>query len=759
LITAACSTTKYVEKNQFLADKIKLVCDNKEVNTDEMKQYYQQKTNRSMKMYLRFYTFARTLKWNKLANTVGEAPILLDSLAIKKTEREFLKYLKNKGFYNAEVSNTGKIKKKKAKIEYIIHAGEPFRISKIEYVPLEESNGLMDSIVKTGMEQTFLSEGKLFDVDLLQAERGRISRLLTENGFYGFSKEYVYFEVDTNIGNKKVEVMVSIKQKIHKAHDGSITQTNHKPYLIKSISFYPDFDPKKSLLQGNTYFNSLDTSHYRHAHSHIFYHERKRQFIKPKVLSTALLFDIDSLYRINDIELTYKHFSRLKVYKLTNIIFTESPLKTDKYNALDCQIQLTPLTTQSYSLELEGTNASANFGVASNFIYGHKNIFRGAENLDLKLKAAIEANRNVFSQSNKTFNTQEYGIEAKLHLPQFLLPLKAIKIKKKYAPHTTLTALYNYQQRPDYTRSVRSATFGYFWQTSDFNSHFLNVIEFNSVRLPVVNPQFMQSIIDLNMRYSYEDHLISSTNYTYLYNDQDLKKKRDFVYFKLYTESSGNLLTAANELINSQVSENIEVEGKGYKLFKTTYSQFLKTDIDFRYYRIITPATKLVYRTFVGIGVPYGNLKTLPFGKQFYSGGAYSIRGWQVRSLGPGSYKPEAENDYPNQTGDIKLEANVEYRVKLSSMFELAMFVDAGNIWTISTNETREGAHFAFDTFYKQIAVGSGLGLRFDLSFFVFRADVGFKMHDPAKPQHSRWVWNTGNKLDPQLNLGIGYPF
>jgi outer membrane protein assembly factor BamA len=240
-----------------------------------------------------------------------------------------------------------------------------------------------------------------------------------------------------------------------------------------------------------------------------------------------------------------------------------------------------------------------------------------------------------------------------------------------------------------------------------------------------------------------------------IFTNQNLKKSKDFIYFRLNAESAGNMLYSAYKVSGAEKTDGV------YKLLNTNFAQYLRGDVDFRHYNILNPYSSIVYRLFAGAGLPYKNSTALPFEKKYFSGGANSIRAWQVRDLGPGSYKELVQGTYSNQTADIKLEANLEYRFKLFWVLEGALFVDAGNIWAINKNDDREGALFMFDKFYKDIAVGTGFGTRFDFSFFIFRFDLGIKTRDPVFPDGEKWVFGNRKpgKGDFVLNLGIGYPF
>jgi outer membrane protein assembly factor BamA len=415
---------------------------------------------------------------------------------------------------------------------------------------------------------------------------------------------------------------------------------------------------------------------------------------------------------------------------------------------------LTPHTLQSFTVELEGTNSSGNIGAAGNLIYQHRNLLKGAENLEMSFRGAIETLRDTTYRSFD--NMVEFGTEATIDIPKFLLPFRTEQFIKKYNPSTSVSLASNYQRRPDFTRTYVTAGFGYQWRGNRFTSHQVNPVELNLVQIPFMSDEFADFLEGTYLFFAYQPHLITTTNYIFTYNNQNIQKDRNFTYFRTSLESAGNLLYLLYEATGQE-----RVDGQ-YKLFNNSFSQYIRGDFDIRYYDFLDEANSLVYRFFAGAAYPYANSTAIPFEKQYFSGGSNGIRAWQVRDLGPGSFsQEERRNRYPNQTADIKLEANLEYRFDLFWLLEGALFLDAGNIWAISEEDEREGALFRFNRFYKDIAVGTGIGARFDFSFFIFRLDLGMKLRDPSAASGERWI--PGNRKygreDFTLNLGIGYPF
>ncbi len=454
---------------------------------------------------------------------------------------------------------------------------------------------------------------------------------------------------------------------------------------------------------------------------------------------------------------TQSHLLGLKTFRLVNIYYNEVQDPGARYvdrMTLDCNIQLTLLSQQSFKVELEGTNSAGNLGGAVNLIYQHKNLFHGAELFNLKLKGAYEA---LSQQDAGLQSTQEYGVETSLRFPKFMVPfLQKDKFIKDYNPSTILLAAFNYQDNPYYSRRMANTTFGYTWNGKYFTTHIVSPIQVSLVDLVSIDTAFQKKIETSSyLAYSYSDNMIIGGNYSYIFNNQKIQKSRDYWFVRINAEAAGNLPWLVCRLTGQEKTDD------AYQIFKQPFAQFIKADIDFRYNVIVNNVSSLVYRGFIGAGIPYGNSKAIPFEKQYFGGGANGIRAWQVRSLGPGSYEPE-DKDFLNQTADIKIEGNAEYRFKLFWILHGALFLDAGNIWTFSNDDTRPGAQFKFNSFIKDFAIGTGAGLRFDFGFVLMRVDMGVKLRDPWEDGDSKWILANrpyNFRDDCTVVLAIGYPF
>ena len=750
----SCSPARHVPEDKYLLDKSKIRISKSDLKKDELKIYIRQKPNKrilGLRFHLWLYNMSNPKKEKGVSNwlrRIGEEPVLFDEYLTEKSNTQLNAFLNTKGYYNSTVKDSVIFNRKKAKVYYYIKPNQPYKIKSLNY--LIEDEGIKP-IVMTDTPNSLIKIGDNFDRDMLQDERKRIETLLKQKRYFNFDKQYVYFQADSSSQNLTVDITLVVKQFQQKDTSELNKTSNHKKYYINNVYVYTNFDPRKSLIYKQDYFNSFDTTY----SNGIYFIKQAGERSSNKVIFQSNFLKEVSLYSLDNSNSTFQHLNSLRLYKLINIQFKELfPLANDSLDVgyLDCTIQLTRFNLQSYTVEFQGTNSSGNLGVGGNLLYQNKSFFGGAEIVDFKLNGSVETLNEQIQRIN---NTIELGGDITVSIPKFILPVfRAEEFSKKYKPKTHISIGYNYQDRPDYRRTIANIAYGYSWDGNKYNKHILRLIELNAVKLPYVTQDFKEYIEKTLLSSSYENHLVSVTNYSFIFNNQDIKKNKDFYYFRLNSELSGNILSAISEISNSKTNNG------SYEIFGLPYSQFVKLDFDFRYYQILNETNNFVYRIFVGAGMPYGNSSAIPFEKKYFSGGANSIRAWSVRSLGPGSYTGDTISDYPNQTADIKLEANFEYRFKLFWVLEGALFLDAGNIWSIK-EDNREGAFFNKNEFYKEIAIGSGLGFRFDLSFVILRCDIGIKLRDPSLPSDQRWI--VGNREfvrnDLSFNIGIGYPF
>ena len=751
---SSCVSTKYVSDGDYLLDDYSIKYESKKLKKEDLKNYIRQKPNKTilgMKFHLGLYNLSPKEKESGFITdwlrTIGEAPVIYDEFSTSKTSSQMELYFRNKGYYNSIVKDSVIFKKKKAKVIYKIASNEPYRIRNINY-SFEDTS--IYKLIINDKANCLFKEGELFDVDVLADERERIELYARTKGYYYFSKEYIFYQADSSLKSKQVDIEIIVKKYKKMTENGGFTEHKHPLTRIKNVYIHTNYQPKIALSNYDEYASELDTIISNGVH--LIY--RGSPNIKSAVVTESNFIQPEELYNLTNVSRSYRNLSALHTFRLVNINFKENLNNDfDGEKSVDCEILLTPSILQSFTVEVEGTNSSGNIGAAGNLIYQHRNLFKGAENFDLRFKGAMETLKESYSADFG--NMVEIGSEMRVSMPKFILPFKTDQFIRKFNPSTSVSLAYNFQKRPDYTRTIANASFGYNWKGNRFLTHIINPIELNFVKIPYKSQEFIDWLEGKYIFYSYQPHLVSVTNYSLIYTNQNIQKSSNFQYLRLNLESAGNILATSYNIMN------IESEGDNYKLLNTEFAQYVRGDIDLRHYNVINEHNSIVYRFFAGAGLPYNNSTALPFEKKYFAGGANSIRAWQVRNLGPGSYAEEETSTYPNKTADIKLEANLEYRFKLFWVLEGALFVDAGNIWAINSSDEREGALFTADTFYKEIAIGTGFGTRFDFSFFVFRLDLGVKAMDPAEIEGQKWIIGKRKMTsdDFTVNIGIGYPF
>ncbi len=751
MLLGSCVSTRYVPEGELLLRKVKVDLDNKEINRDELDSYIRQRDNTRILGFLKFHLWLYNLSspgkeesWLKRA---GEPPqVYNEGLAIQSRD-QILQYLHNKGYYAGRVSYHSREQenRRKTDLEYRVTTGEAYAIGSTRHAIGRPE---LRRLYEEGYKPRYFREGSRFDLDLLDRERDNMTAYFKNQGYYLFGKPALFFEADTILRQGEAALTLFMELPPAAAPDSARI---FSPFKLDRFIF--------DLHQGagGQVADTLRSGRYSFLYAgKMPYHPAL--FMRLNKMAEA------SHYHQGNAENTFTALNRLRQFRFINIGFVEKPSAATDSLLLDCTVGLSPLDRQSASFDIEGTNTSGNLGIAGNLNYLQRNLFRGAEMLNLKLRGAMERQQAIVSNQALDFNTRELGIEASLTVPRLIGPGGFFPSFGNALPKTVFTLGYNYQKRPDYTRTISTMRLGYDWMTSEYRSHTWNIIDFNMVNLSRFDPAFINSIYDLYIRESFTDHLILAANYQFVYNTQPMQKKESYSYLKFTAESSGNLLNLISvatgaDKVSAPDSAGLR-PGSWYRLFETRYAQYVRGDVEFRKGYMLDKYNAVVGRLFFGIGVPYGNFDVLPFEKKYFTGGANGIRGWQVRSLGPGTYRAPV-GSYPNQSGDIKLEANLEYRFKLVSYLEGAFFVDAGNIWAINEKDNRPGAQFRPGRFYRQLALGTGTGFRFDFTYFIFRLDLGMKVRDPAQEEHKGWITGmrklTGD--DFNLSFAIGYPF
>ncbi len=744
-------------QDEFILQRNKVIfSEKKKIEKKDLKESIQQEPNKrivGIRFHLGLYNTSNIDKEKGIHSwlrEIGEPPVIFDISENKKSLAQMKSFLNRKGYFDAIIEDTVVYSKQKAITEYSVDILEPYKIGRINYII--DDPALKPYILADTLRSQLVS-GNIYQVESIDNERQRIEYLLRNEGFYSFRKDFIYFKADSTREAKIIDLTVHVRARTVRLSNNQIEEVPFHKYKVGKVYIFLNYDPSEALKDPTNYYKGLDTVSYKGFN---FIQSNERSTLNYDVVLRLNYIYSNNLYNLSNVDQTRKHLSALTMIRHVDIYFTpgeQQQISDTSVLTLDCNLQIVPNKLQSYSIELEGTNSSGNLGASLNLLYQHRNLFNRAEVLNLKLNTSYEA----LPKETKGFGSmQEYGAEANILFPRFLLPFfEKEDFVKKYNPKTNLLTAYNYQIRPEYERTMFVTRFGYNWQGNRYVSHIVTPIDLNIIKLPFIDSAFIAHIDTTSyLAYSYKNTFIAGLSYSFVYTNQKIRMDRDYYYFRFNLSTSGNMVSLLDNLFNDNALRT------GNEIFGIEYSQYVKGDFNLMYHTVINNANSIVYRGFFGLGLPYGNSRALPFEKQYYTGGANDIRAWPVRSLGPGSHMPEGTTFY-NQTADMKINLNLEYRFKIVWVLEGAFFVDAGNIWAISKEDTRPGARFQFGSFISDMAIGSGMGARFDFSYFLFRLDFGFKMRDPQIQEGSKWViGNPGYDFSQMtFHLAIGYPF
>lgn len=756
LTLVSCSVSKFIPENRYLLDEVKVISENKDVKPSSVRSYVRQNPNAKWFSLVKvpLYTYCLSgkdsTKWyNKFFRRIGDEPVIYDEELTLRSEEELTKALNNLGYMGASVSTEKKISKKKLKLTYRLNPGRAYRVRHIRY---DIKDRQIEKYLMKDSANIKLHEGMIFDVNVLDAERQRITEYLLRNGYYKFNKDFISYTADTAKNTYLVDVTMHLRP-YQISSDGE--SEDHSQYKINKISFITDYDVLKS--SALTSININDSVHYK---GYPIYFKDKL-FIRPKVLIDNLRIHPDNLYNEQNVQDTYAYFGRLRALKYTNIRFAETQDKDS--TKLNCYVLLTKSKPKSVSFELEGTNSAGDLGAAASVSFQHRNLFKGSEIFTIKLRGAYEAITGLQGYSNDNYT--EYGVETSLNFPSFMFPFLSSDFKRNIRATSEVSIQYNSQIRPEFARTVASATWSYKWTMRKKAQHKVDLLDINYVYMPRIEAKFKKEYLDSLsnsiLKYNYENLLIVKMGYSYHYNSNggayiNNTTSKNSYSIRFNIESAGNIFYGISKLIHQR-----KMDGK-YAIWNIAYAQYLKGDFDFAKNIAIDNRNSFAFHLGLGIAYPYGNSDMLPFEKRYFSGGANSVRGWGVRTLGPGGFKGEDKNiDFMNQSGDIKLDLNIEYRTRLFWKLHGAAFIDAGNIWTIRNYKEQPEGQFRFNSFYKQIAVAYGLGIRFDFDFVVLRFDGGMKAINPVYTNNRERfpVFHPKFSRDFAFHFAVGYPF
>ena len=754
-LLSSCSANRFIPENQYLLDEVNILSDTKEVNPSLFTSYVRQNPNAKwfnlVKVPMHIYCLSgqdSTSSFNRFLKKLGDKPVIYDPFVTVKSQMEIEKAVKNMGYMRAKVHLNTEIEKNKLKVNYLIEAGQPYTVQHIAY---NIDDMLINDYIEKDSANSYLYEGMPFDVTILDNERNRITKLLQNNGYYKFNKDFLVYQADTVRNTFQVNLTMKLLPFQLRKED---VPTKHKQYTIRNINFLTE---DNLFLQGNS-LSEYDSIH--HKGLHIYY--KDNLYLRPNILANFNYIQPQELYREQDVQNTYTSMGRLRALKYTNINFNEVTLNDS--TQLDANILMTKGKNQSLSFEIEGTNSAGDLGAAASMTFQHRNVFKGSETFTMKVRGAYEAITGL-QEGYENDDYKEYGIEASLNFPEFKFPFLSSDFKRKIRATSEVGMNFNSQIRPEFIRTLASASWSYKWVDNKRSQHRFDLLNINYIYVPWKSDNFkayLENLTDRNsiLIKSYEDQLIVRMGYSYIYNSANnltrTSNKRNSYSIRINLEEAGNLLYAASKTIHTTPKED-----KGYVIANIPFAQYVKGDFDYAHNWNIDKRNSFVFHIGMGIAYPYGNSQVLPFEKRYFSGGPNSVRGWSVRSLGPGSYKGTDGNmNYINHTGDIKLDMNIEYRTHLFWKFNGAAFIDAGNVWNIREYEGQEEGTFRFNRFYKQLAVAYGLGIRFDLDYLIIRFDGGMKAINPMQTGKYQYPFIRPNfNRDFAFHFAVGYPF
>lgn len=771
-LLTGCSSTKYVPDNQYLLDKVVITSDDKDFKEADLRDYLHQRPNFKAfglikwQLYLYNWSGKNDKSWvNKQLRRMGEAPVVLDTMLVEQSADELERFLVNKGYIHADVTTRiDTLRHKKAVVTYMLHPNTPYRIrnyqtaisdpviDSIAHIPPKKRNWLSNMFKPSNEDYVSLvKEGNPFDRDLLDLERSRVTKLVRREGYYAFNKDHLAYMADSAFNQNAVDLEMYLKPYRRLKEDGSVKEEAHRPYYINKVTVVADYDPLKSELE-----NSMSLRDTMKA-GDIYVVYANRRFIRPSALARSVYLAPGKQYDESNVEQTYSSFARLRALKNINIRFRE--FEENDSLKLDCSILAAPTKLQGFGVELEGTHSAGDLGFASSVNYQHRNLFRRSETFSFKVRGAYEALGS--SKSSIDGNYWEFGAETGLMFPRFVFPFVSESFKRRMKATTEFKIGYSFQTRPEYQRTILSGGWSYIWQDrlNTQSRHVFKLVDIDYVHLPKIDKAFADSLPESTRQYNFTDQFVLGIGYTYTFNNYvPQNKNRNTHSLRVSVEMAGNLLYGFSKVLGAHKND------KGsYSLFGIPYAQFTKVDMDFSKNIALDAKNRVAYRIGVGVGYPYGNMTKLPFERSYFSGGANSVRGWSVRSLGPGSMGLEYARSFADQVGDIRLDMNLEYRTKLFWKFEMAAYVDAGNIWTFHEDASHPKANFDFSRFYKEIAFSYGLGLRADFNFFVLRFDTGMKAYDPQQRGGKKWAIKNPNFNSRTGNFAwhfaVGYPF
>jgi hypothetical protein len=765
-VFASCSTTKYIPEGQYLLNKVSLKTDSTIISKVNLLDFIRQQPN-DPKIGLKIYNLvdSDSSRFKRFIRKMGEPPVIFNPNAVNQSINELSIEMKNRGYLNSYVHAEIDTLDKKIELEYHIHESNPYRVRNYSIrLPNEEMNNLalgirpitvenklnlrsalqsrrwanFKHIGSSNFKEPVIKAGTIFDMATLEQEMSRVSNLLRNRGYYASAIEDLHYLADTTLHGDSVDVTLLMKD-----------EAQTRIFRIEKVKIFSGYDP----LDRKAY-KMVDSLEYEG----VWIYYDSLRFLRPSVILDKTLVRPGGLFRERAGISTTNLFSALNCVERADLVYEEGNYPDS--TLLDCSIFLTPGEVYSIQTGLSGTNKAGDLGIAADITYGHQNLFNGSELFNLGLRGAYEFVSGEEYNNSINHNFYEFRITPSMSFPGFHFPLFRDRVKYRYNPQTKYELGMNIQRRPEYIREFFNFNWQFRWASQEnILTQSFSLLDINYVAMPWKSDffsEYLNNRLDSLTKFSYENVFTAGINYNLIYTNANVGKLHERLYtVRFNAESSGNALHGIFSLANGRKNDAGQ-----YIIGNNPFAQYVKADIDFAETFPLSATSGLAFHVAVGAGLPYGNSTILPFEKRYYAGGPNSVRGWRTRYLGPGSFNRGVAGDPTTHVGDISFILSAEYRYKVLKWLEPAFFVDCGNIWTIKDYPNQPGGLFQWDSFYKELAVGTGVGLRFDLTFLILRIDAGTQIYDPARFSADRFVFMKGNFWNQSaMYVAIGYPF
>lgn len=767
----SCSVTRDFADDEYLLADVRIESDKsvprKERVTIEKERYVRQLPNkRILGFYANVWIYQHANKvaserFRNFALKKGEAPVLYDEALTERSVRNLQTYLHTRGYFHSSVScevDTFLLRRNRVRVTYLVNQGPATRIDSIRY---DFRDSALRNTILADTASSLLKVGDILDESVLVSERNRIATMLSQRGYYDFSVNSISYDVDTIGRNLNASVSVVIDPMIEGYNEyNEPIWVEHALYRLRDINVYPTYDPVMRSARGTDLDVIVDTTYF--SGLNIIRDLNSPSQLRSIVLRRNIHLSPNQIYNSSRVLSTQKELTSLGFFRNIKISFTPvregGNLVVDDEDSiqvryLDCNIYAAPNLRQNMKVDIETSTTSTFQGVSLALGYSNCNVFRGAEAFDISTRFGFEFMR---ARDVEKRIAKEFGVTAGLSFPRFLAPISISPGVNMAKPRTRLELAFDYQNRPYYSRNIFTARMAYSWQQGSRSSLIFRPVDINWISVQSIDETFLNDMDNQYLKSSFESQINAGMSLSWVYNTQRSDFDQNVTIIRTNLESVGNLLQGISTLASGRL-----LEGEYHTLFGVRYAQYVRGEVSVSHKFDLGERSAIATRFFSGVGVTYGNSmgRSIPFDRMFYCGGANSMRGWVPRTLGPGNKPTISGVTYPSQVGDMRLEANVEYRFPLWLIFNGAIFFDVGNVWYIrDTEDSRPEEVFHLGSFYRQLGLNTGFGLRLDIKSVIVRVDLGVQIHNPGRPEGDRWI-KSFHWDNTAFNFAVGYPF